>query len=227
MPSGALDALRVALQEITDLGRYQGLAAQPTPALLRRARAVGRARIVLLSSHFERYFYAVNEEAVLFINGANVAAIRLAPRLKLLHSSLPIDDLARMGWDNREQHLMEFLTSDGWLWANALQGTLAHVRLLAWMKSPRPDSLVRYYQYWGINDIFVKVTRTPQNKGRLRFLIAELVDKRNSIAHGEFGAQATHADIQRYMDSVRTFCTRADRVLSRVVGGLVAAPPPW
>jgi hypothetical protein len=63
MPSAALQVFIAALDEITHLGE----ASHPTlgpraPESLNMARAVGRGQIVLLSSHFERYVYAVNEE---------------------------------------------------------------------------------------------------------------------------------------------------------------------
>jgi len=67
MPSEALRAFKTALGEIVDLRSV----ARPSLASssLRLARAAGRAQAVLLSAHFERYLYAINEEAIEFLNG--------------------------------------------------------------------------------------------------------------------------------------------------------------
>ena len=72
MPSEALRAFKTALGEILDLRSV----ARPSLAWssLRLARAAGRAQAVLLSAHFERYLYAINEEAIEFLNGRMVLA---------------------------------------------------------------------------------------------------------------------------------------------------------
>jgi len=61
---------------------------------LRLARAAGRAQAVLLSAHFERYLYAINEEAIEFLNKKNIASSALSDRLTLLYSRYPIDELS-------------------------------------------------------------------------------------------------------------------------------------
>lgn len=227
MPSTALAALQSALKEVSDLRRADRSATSPTSSALRLARAVARAQVVLLSSHFERYFYAVNEEAINFINGKAVPAGILPSALKVLHSKQPIDDLAETGWERRAAKLGDFVSSDAWLWGAGLPGMLTHSRLLAWMKAPKPENLVRYYKYWGIDDIFDEITRTPLTRNRVWLGIQELVDKRNSIAHGDFSAQATQTDIVRYVDSVRSFCKRADGRLAKVLGKLSPGASPW
>ncbi len=95
------------------------------------------------------------------------------------------------------------------------------------MKSPDTANLVRHYRYWRIENVFAAITRNPQSQGRLRLAATELVDKRNNIAHGDVAAEASRTDVRRYMATVRTFCTRADRLLGRTLGQLAAAPPPW
>jgi hypothetical protein len=228
MPSEALISFKTALEEIADLA----LVARPSlrqgaGSSLRIARAAGRAQVVLLSSHFERYFYTVNEEAVTFLNAKGLLSSALPASLKLLHSKYPIEDLSATGWENRAGKLTTFIAEDGWLWASDRLGSLSPERLLAWLSAPKPTEIRRYYRYWNIDDIFTKITRKQVARGRLWLGVQELVDMRNSIAHGDFAAQPTQRDIQRYLSSARTFCERADREFARVLAKLTAAALPW
>ena len=81
MPSKALEGLLSGLDEIDAMQR-----ANPTPqeggGLTKPdvVRALGRAEVVLLSSHFERYLYALNEEAVALILVNYVAGPKTCPR---------------------------------------------------------------------------------------------------------------------------------------------------
>lgn len=225
--SGALLSLEAAVAEIDDLYRAKASAASALHEKLQIDRAVGRAQVVLLSSHFERYIYAVNEEATAFLNARAVSSLVYLPTLRLVHSKQPIDDLATASWENRQDRLEQFVLSDAWLWSANAQGSLVPGRLLAWMKTPKPQNLVRYYRYWGIPDVFTAVTRTPQTRNRLWLGVQELVDKRNNIAHGDYLAQATQVDVRRYLSSVITFCERADRRFAIQLGRLAAVQRPW
>lgn len=224
MASAALGSLLSALPEIADLRIPSGHALGANAS---RIRVAGRAQTVLLSSHFERYFYQVNEEAVTFINSALLPPSRLPSSLKLLHSKEPVDQIGGTAWENRAAQLEGFIGSDGWLWAAGAAGSLTHSRLLAWMSAPKPKNLVRYYKYWAIDDIFTSITRKPQTRNRLWLGVQELVDRRNSIAHGDYSAQATDADVRRFEQSVMDFCTRADRQLAKALGTIAGGPAPW
>jgi hypothetical protein len=228
MPSAALRAFINASDEISDLGGASHPSLQPSKAdSLRVARAIGRGQVVLLSSHFERYFYAVNEELVEHLNHLQVSSTQLPEVIRLIHSMIPIDDLSKTGWEKRTDQLREFISGDGWLWSANVLGTLTADRLLAWMKAPKPQSLVRYYRYWGIEDIFSAITRTGASRTALWLAVQGLVDLRNNIAHGDFGAQTTPSDVRRYLNFAKTFCERADRKMSSVVARSLHVQQPW
>ncbi len=228
MPSATLKAFLAALEEVRELGKASHPTLGPNaPASLALARAVGRGQVVLLSSHFERYIYSINEELCAFLNSISLYGDRLPERIRLQHSALPVDELSKTGWENRTDQLTSFVAEDGWLWLAATTGSIRHERLLTWMKAPMPESLVRYYKCWGINDIFSVVTRRKTTREALWLGVKGLVELRNNIAHGDFTAQATQADVARYIRSIRQFCERADRTLARHIARTFGVRSPW
>jgi RiboL-PSP-HEPN len=227
MASPALTAFRQAISEISDLERADPtpFGGKPTdPAI---ARALGRARVVLLSSHFERYIYAINEEATQHAAAYIGRADDLPAPLRLLHTQPALDSLLETGWDKRASKLADFMVSDGWLWTSGTSGPLEHQRLLLWMKAPTPKNLVRYYRYWGIENIFESITRASHTRRDLWLRLEELVSKRNNVAHGDATVEATPADLRLYQASALRFCERADRQLAKTLRELVAVAPPW
>jgi len=228
MPSQAFQSFVSAIDEIEALGT----ASRPSLTVnrvdsLRMARAVGRGQIVLLSAHFERYIYALNEELVTFINSQRIHGHRLADILRLQHSMTPIESLALTGWDRRATQLAEFVFSDAWLWTVGSSGTIAHTRLLTWMRAPNPRSLVRYFSLWGIQDIFTAITRKPTSRQAFWLSVQGLVDLRNNIAHGDYLAQATQADVKEYVKRITEFCNRTDRKIASVIRQRFGITAPW
>ncbi len=229
MASHALDALLAALSEVDLLQQANPtpLGAAPNrPAL---TRAVGRASVVLLSSHFERYIRNVNEEAVGCVNSCGVVGNQLPEPLRLLHSRTVIEELASTSWDvpARATKLTQFAQTDMWLWGPNGTGTLEHGRLLGWMRTPKPEEVRRYYRYWGIDDIFTMITYKPTTRSHMWLKLTEMVEKRNNIAHGDLATEATQADVRSYAKVVKQFCVRSDRHLSRRLSKLLSTPAPW
>jgi hypothetical protein len=72
MSSRALQSLLIALEEVGDLQRANPTPTGAAPSQPETTRAIGRASVVLLSSHLERYIRNLNEEAVEFVNSAGV-----------------------------------------------------------------------------------------------------------------------------------------------------------
>lgn len=229
MSSTALQRLLDATSEVGALQRANPSPSSSSP--FRRpdvTRAIGRAQVVLLSSHFERYLYEVNEEAVEHLIVCKVSVGKVPLELRLLHSRRPADDLAQIEWKRRENALREFAESESTLWKD--EGELAqldHARLLEWMKTPVSKSVARFFRQWGIEDIFEAVTRSASNSRDLRLRIDELVEKRNNIAHGDLTVEATHLDVSKYLGAVRKFASRADRRLGRCVAALSENHRPW
>lgn len=227
MPSSSLVALILGLAEVRDL-----LAADPTqPGRISTqpttSRVIGRAAVVLLSSHFERYVHSANDEAVAIVNAGAPAGSVLPLPLRLQHSRAAVETLAATAWTNRGPHLEALVLNEAWLWGSGGQGSLAADQLIDWMTTPLPKELVRYYGLWGVRDVFSSITRTSHTRSDLWLRLEELVRKRNAIAHGDATSEATKADVMAYLRASMTFCTRADRLLATQLAALLGTVVPW
>jgi len=229
MASDALNALNLALSEVALLQKINPTPTGKGPKQPDVTRAIGRASVVLLSSHLERYIRNVNEEAVGLVNAASIYGVQLPKPMRLLHSKTSVESLAETTWDKdpRALKLSHFAETEAWLWIPGGSGILDHGRLLTWMSAPKPSYILRYYAYWGIDDIFSKITRSSHKRGHYWLKIGELVDKRNNIAHGDISTEATQADVKMYANVVETFCERSDRQMKRCLGKLLCTSIPW
>lgn len=227
MASASLLSLRRGLLEIDELQRADPTPVGDAPKNPEISRVVGRASVVLLSSHFERYIYALNEEATEVLNREEVQGHVLPELLRLIHSQSAIDDLFATQWDRRGPGLTAFVEDEAWLWARNRPGFLEHKNLLEWMKAPSPQNLTRYFRCWGIEDIFSVVTRAPHTRSDLWLRIEELVSKRNNIAHGDLSVEATSIELGQYRDASATFAERADRLLAKHVGKYIDRKTAW
>ena len=227
MPSDASQSLLQGVDEVTDLLRADptprgGISPDP-PA----SRAILRAAVVIIYSHFERYLRSVNEEAISLLNNSSVSSKVIPEVLRLRHSRIQIDCLADTQWDRRSKGLREFTRHDAWLWGSANKGVLDHKRIIQWMKSPDPDNVKRFYRLWGIEDIFSSITRKPRKKRWYTWKIKELVEKRHNIAHGDFTTEATLEELRDYRTVIITFCDRVDRQLFRILSVHLGIPCKW
>lgn len=227
--STALADLLVGTAEIRAMREHPPHPARAVRHPIDRAQvAHRRACVVLLSSHYERFIYTLNEEAVGHVNQTRPKStdVPLSIRLSACRSS--IDQIAQTHWQRRGDGLTDFASSYAQLWdASATVSTISADTLLEYMKSPKNRDVVRFFSLYGVDNIFAKVTRTDSGRGRLWRSLDGLVDARNGIAHGDMTVQPVGSDITSYLDAVVTFCTRADRVLARRLQELFGGPLPW
>jgi RiboL-PSP-HEPN len=225
--SASLLAFRRGILEVDELQQADPTPVGAAPLSPEITRVIGRASVVLLSSHFERYVYAINEEATQIVNDEGVAGDLLPETIRLLHSAEPLDVLLGTSWERRSEQLAAFIETEAWLWKSGSTGALDHNRLIVWMKAPSPKYLVRYFRCWGIDNVFLAITRTPHTRSELQLRIEELVQKRNNIAHGDLSIEATHTDVALYREVTTTFSERADRILGKTVGKLIGRRSAW
>ena len=229
MASQSLVSLEDGLAEVRDLQQANPSPSKGFPSDVSVSRAIGRASVVILSSHLEGYIYSLNVEAASAVNAVPPTADRLPDPLRLLHSRDPLDVIFETSWEGaqRAQNLSRFMTTDGWLWSSNVSGQLDPDRLVTWMKSPAPKALARYFGYWGIPDIFGQITRAKHTRDQLWVGLKDLVEKRNAIAHGDLATAATTAEVRSYIRVVERFAKRADGVLARQLARLCGTPRPW
>ncbi len=160
MSSPALEELEEALKEIEALQK-----ANPSPAsssAFKRpdvTRAIGRAEVVLLSSHFERYIYRLNQHAVEFVVEVQPMACLLPDEIRLRHSRVPVDHLVQIQWTDRAEALKQYSLQEAPIWIDEHKLiALDAKRLLAWMKAPTSKEIGRFFRMWGIKDVFGAIT---------------------------------------------------------------------
>lgn len=173
--------------------------------------------------------YAVNEEAIQWLNLRGCTLERFPEEFLLQHSRGAVDAIAERVWERRADPLREFVKQQGPIWtASGHAGLLEHGELVGWLKSPKPESLKRFYRLYGIENIFNSVTRNASTRSTLWLGIRELVEKRNNIAHGDFQTQALPTDVTRYLVAVSKFATSADLVFARTLAKLAqSGQRPW
>ena len=228
MSSPALEGLAAGIEEVKLI---QSVGPPPGKGLL-GAEAVKsslvRSAIVLLVSHLERFIYALNESAFESLGSADVPAAALQDELRLLHAKPAIDEIALMQWNHRAPKLDELMDQEARLWVGTLSaGEYKPDRALSWMKGPDPKSIRRYFRMWGVDDIFVAVTRSPITRERLWLRVDEVVNKRHNIAHGDATVDVGASQLTEYRHAVWTLADRSDRLISRRLARTFGISPPW
>lgn len=229
MSSAALLDLRAGLDEIKSLRTLSPVRdSLARGAKASTARAHGRASVVLLSGHYERYIRALNEEALLWLNSQSVRSDQVPEIIRLRHSKSSIENLVASSWENRKKGLTAFALHDSLLWKDSSTSPLLdHAKVLS-MKSPQSDEVRKFFVMYGIDDIFSKVTRQQHRRSFLWFKLQEMVEKRNNIAHGDFTTEALPSEISSYLLAVSLFCESADKIFSNKLKKLAnSAIRPW
>lgn len=209
-------ALKDLLRGLTEVAELQKLNPEPPGARPSRdhaesARAMNRASLVMISSHYERYIRGINEESCNIINSNGINSSRIPYKIKLLHSRKLIDSVSLTSWEHRRGELEILFVNNAWLWLTDREGTLQHNQLIDWMGSPKIANVLRYFKQWNIEDIFSFCSLPRPVEVKIRIRLKELVEKRNDIAHGNYNTSSDAASIKEYIACLTVFCTIIDR----------------
>ena len=116
--------------------------------------------------------------------------------------------------------------SSHWIPGQGVTGLDADANI-AWMKSPKVGNVIRLFKMYGIENIITAITRTDAGRRDIKRELQGLVDARNGIAHGDQTIQPTGPELTRYLDTVESFCRRADRHAALSLARTVGISPPW
>ncbi len=230
MTSRSLYELRAGVEEVRSLRKHvpSPSRARPHQQALTAHIALQRACTVLLCSHLERYIYSLNEEATDWLNSSSVPAARLPEPLLLIQSKSSLEEIAQQDWIHRAGKLRAFSSRQTQFWQEgATVDSLVAAETIAWMKAPKTPDLIRLFGYYGIDDIFQRITRKDRTFRELKRDIQELVDSRNGIAHGDATVQPGHLEVTRYLGAVQRFCERTDKKLSTALAEICSSCRPW
>lgn len=227
MPSQALIEFADGLDEIKMLRRHGprvGKSKNPSEA---RAAAIANRRscTVLLSSHYERFIYALNEETVDFLNRLQISTDDVPEAIKLLQCRESIDLVAKSQWDRRGPQLSILAVGDLELWRPGVAAPPINPDpLLGWMKAPKVRDIKRYFKQFDF-DVFKKICRADSSRRHLSLNLQSLVDNRNAIAHGDRSAQPGRPELSGFVTATRTFCERTDREFGKHLAARFGSAP--
>lgn len=91
--------------------------------------------------------------------------------------------------------------------------------------TPRPKNIDRFFLLLGIQKLSQQPSWQKADNKAVRRNIDDLQDARNAIAHGETGAKASKADIERFRKYVRGFADAADIIVSERIEAMRGSKP--
>ena len=190
------------------------LSVRPASPLARRTdestqleNAVHRACLVLLVAHFEGFAKAALSEYVDEVCAVRPPARKLPPEFLELFTRDRIQEIASLppGVDrvNRTRRLFTAF-SDLWDQERSIDPQVISAKILArQMTSLKPDVLRESFSLIGVEDIIAEATLSLSGAGlsvRVDTKLEEIVNKRNSIAHGDYSVKPTSTDLEEYIE---------------------------
>ncbi|MBB6346798.1 hypothetical protein FHU36_003307 [Nonomuraea muscovyensis] len=200
------------INSITEL--HHLLAVRPVSPLVRRTdeavqleNAVHRACLVLLVAHFEGFAKAALREYVDEICVVRPPARKLPPAFLELFTRDRIQEIASLPHGVERVHrTRKLFTAFSILWdeERSIDPQVISAKILArQMTSLKPDVLREAFALIGIDDIIDTTTSHLFAAGlsvRVDIKLEEIVNKRNSIAHGDYSVKPTSTELEDYLE---------------------------
>ncbi|MFE2479817.1 MAE_28990/MAE_18760 family HEPN-like nuclease [Streptomyces sp. NPDC059389] len=190
------------------------LSVRPTSPLAHRAdesiqleNAVHRACLVLLVAHFEGFAKAALSEYVDEVRAVRPPARKVPPEFLELFTRDRIQEIASLppGTDRVHRTRRLFTAfSDLWDQERSIDPQVISAKTLArQMTSLKPAVLRDSFALIGVEDIIDQATSFLNDAGmsvRVDVKLEEIVNKRNSIAHGDYSVKPTSTDLEEYIN---------------------------
>ncbi len=224
MTSEALAALKDRLAEVRLLVRGDPLrpghveSDRQSHEVVPLSNALNRAAVVLACAHLEGFLEDLLIEAIDFIVSAAPPVERLPIILRALHAEAHLGPLELTRDRNaRAVKIRVMFEAENEIWQPGkpvTQGMLRAATVASQMSNPGSKEVRRFLELIGVNiESYLESRGTPSLLKR----IDSLVMKRNSVAHGERTAVATHADIDGYLETLRELAIALTRAVAESV----------
>lgn len=215
MSTSSFNDFTAGVAEVDELTRCA-----PDPAVsLTGHNAVFRAAVVLLVSHFESYLKGLAEEYVDWLSDGLRESRSIPVPLRELYSIPRLEEIAKAQDPGQRAALLKKLDEFTCLWketAKPPRGLLKPRTLVRVVTSASPDVIDSLFEYFGDHqrpcegeidfDISGEVSSL-----RIRLALNDIIDCRNSIAHGDATRIVTDLDLTRYRAFLSSFAQRLDR----------------
>ncbi|WP_416463295.1 MAE_28990/MAE_18760 family HEPN-like nuclease [Sphingomonas sp. VDB2] len=185
--------------------------------------ALCRASVVLLSSHIEAYIKELGEHTLDAIFDNKVCRSKIAP-LFFYHISKERIENIRSGSDPEKisGNMRIFVETDSLMWKSTgeFPAQISATDFNKGFSNPKFEKAKSYFSRFGYvnyrRDFLIALGRNGQSTINN---IDQIVDTRNSIAHGDPNATKTPAEISDMIQTARTFCRTTDSIFAKWCSG--------
>jgi hypothetical protein len=178
--------------------------------------ALCRGAVVLLSSHIEAYVKELGEHTLDSIHAKCVCRSKLAPQFFYHVSKAKIEAIRSTSQpDKIAQHVQSFVDVETAFWSTTdpLPAPISSQAFNKGFSNPSFDKVNAYFGRFGHvrfrRDFFRCLGHDAQTTVNN---LDQIVDTRNSIAHGEISATKTPSEVKQMIRTARIFCRTTDEV---------------
>lgn len=178
--------------------------------------ALCRGAVVLLSSHIEAYVKELGEHTLDSLHSKSVCRSKLAPQFFYHISKESIESIRNASQpESIAGHIQGFVNAEAQFW-NTLDPFPAPISSQVFNKgfsNPKFDKVKAYFGRFGYTefrrDFFRHLGREAQATVNN---LDQIVDTRNSIAHGDPSATKTPLEVRAMAGTAKTFCRATDSI---------------
>ncbi len=178
--------------------------------------ALCRGAVVLLSSHIEAYVKELGEHALDSIHTKAVCRSRLAPQFFYHVSKEKIEAIRNSSQpDKIAQHVQSFVDVETEIWANvdSLPAPVSSRAFNKGFSNPSFSKVASYFGRFGYEKFRRDFYRSLGHNAQTTVNnLDQIVDTRNSIAHGEISATKTPLEVKQMIETAKLFCRTTDVV---------------
>lgn len=208
------------LDEVTLLRRKAGTLERSSISLQHgpEIRALCRGAVVLLSSHIEAYIKELGEHTLDTIQVKSVCRSTISPQFFYYLSKSKIDGVKQASKPEKVvEHLRGFMESESAAWApiGGFTTPISSDDFIRGFSNPKFDKVKGFLSRFGYDGFKSDFMRKEGANGMvLVSKLDQIVNTRNSIAHGDPAATKTPTEVAEMEKTARRFCMTVDMVFA-------------